>query len=419
MPQECPRCSAQVDRFVCPACGLDLPLYAELRALRAELQRLMSPGTAPPPLPSREPLPLQGPGHPGQASSPAARSEAGRRHRVRALNEVAVGQRWFLALGVIAILFGAGFFLKYAFDERWIGPAVQITLAFIAGLCCLGGGQLLRHYRWKGMDGGLVALGLGLLYLSAYAGSQVYELLPDYLTLVLALIIAALGIAIASAWDSLFLAVLTFMGGYLAPLLLVAERFGHWLFFLYVAVLNAATQVLAYQRKWPLLYTCGALFSWICLGVWASNHDQRERFVETFTFTQFLFFLYSVAPFARSLLRADAEKPQGYWVSMLNGLLCVWNSAYLLDFRKLPVTLVTATYAVVAFGLALRFWRERRPGLATTWLVAEGMIVPPYSMVMGVPGKVKREITEAEKGRFRENAQNYVRYRQIYREEPS
>jgi uncharacterized membrane protein len=248
-------------------------------------------------------------------------------------------------------------------------------------------GQLLRHYRWRGLDGGLAALGLGLFYLSAYAGSQVYELLPDYLTLILALIITALGIVIANSWDSLYLAMLTFLGGYSAPLLLVAEKFGHWLFFLYVAVLNAASQVLAYQRRWPSLYTSGALFSWLCLAVWASNHDQRERFAETFAFTQFLFFLYSVAPFARSLIRANTEKPQGYWVSMLNGLLCVWNSGYLLEFRKVPVTLVTAAYAVVALGLSLWFWRDRRPGLAVTWLVAEGMIYLLTTWAVALPDR--------------------------------
>lgn len=57
--------------------------------------------------------------------------------------------------------------------------------------------------------------------------------------------------------------------------------------------------------------------------------------------------------------------------------------------------------------------------IAAGALVPERMVIPPYSMVMGVPGKVKREITEAEKQRFSENAQNYVRYREIYREEPS
>lgn len=57
--------------------------------------------------------------------------------------------------------------------------------------------------------------------------------------------------------------------------------------------------------------------------------------------------------------------------------------------------------------------------IAAGALVPERMQVPPGSMVMGVPARVKRELTPEERERFRENAQNYVRYRQIYREEPS
>ncbi|MBI5083714.1 MAG: gamma carbonic anhydrase family protein [Acidobacteria bacterium] len=50
-------------------------------------------------------------------------------------------------------------------------------------------------------------------------------------------------------------------------------------------------------------------------------------------------------------------------------------------------------------------------------LVPEGMIVPPESMVMGTPAKVRRQVTEEEKARFKENAQRYIRYRQDYRDE--
>jgi gamma-carbonic anhydrase len=57
--------------------------------------------------------------------------------------------------------------------------------------------------------------------------------------------------------------------------------------------------------------------------------------------------------------------------------------------------------------------------IAAGSVVPERMEVPPYSMVMGLPAKVKRPLTEDEKARFRENAQNYVSYRQIYRDEPS
>lgn len=57
--------------------------------------------------------------------------------------------------------------------------------------------------------------------------------------------------------------------------------------------------------------------------------------------------------------------------------------------------------------------------IAAGALVPERMEVPPGSMVMGMPAKVKRELRPDEVERFRENAQNYVRYREAYMEEPS
>jgi carbonic anhydrase/acetyltransferase-like protein (isoleucine patch superfamily) len=57
--------------------------------------------------------------------------------------------------------------------------------------------------------------------------------------------------------------------------------------------------------------------------------------------------------------------------------------------------------------------------IAAGALVPERMDVPPGSMVMGVPATIRRELTAEERQRFRENAQNYVRYRETYREEPS
>ena len=42
-------------------------------------------------------------------------------------------------------------------------------------------------------------------------------------------------------------------------------------------------------------------------------------------------------------------------------------------------------------------------------LVPEGMQVPPESVAMGVPAKVRREVTAEEQERFRDKCENYVR----------
>ena len=44
---------------------------------------------------------------------------------------------------MLILIIGVGFFLKYAFDQEWIGPAVQISLGFICGLRLLAFGNIM------------------------------------------------------------------------------------------------------------------------------------------------------------------------------------------------------------------------------------------------------------------------------------
>ena len=47
-------------------------------------------------------------------------------------------------------------------------------------------------------------------------------------------------------------------------------------------------------------------------------------------------------------------------------------------------------------------------------LVTEGMIVPPGVLVVGVPAKVRRELTPEEKAFLLQSAKNYVELAQVY-----
>ncbi|MGE0042036.1 MAG: gamma carbonic anhydrase family protein [Vicinamibacterales bacterium] len=52
--------------------------------------------------------------------------------------------------------------------------------------------------------------------------------------------------------------------------------------------------------------------------------------------------------------------------------------------------------------------------VAAGTLLPEGAVVPPRSLVMGRPGKVKRELTDEEVAEIRWYADNYVAYRLDY-----
>jgi uncharacterized membrane protein len=266
----------------------------------------------------------------------------------------------------------AGFFLKYAFDEKWIGPATQVTLGFVAGALLFVAGEICRRRMLRGLDIALPAVGLGILYLSVYAANQIYALIPDPLTIFVILLVSAVGLSVAAVWDSRLLAVLAFLGGYLAPILDTSTKFGHLLFFGCLTIINLASEGLAFLKRWTQLYFLGALFSWVLLFIfWGTL--QSESFIDAFGFIQFLFVLYSIAPFLRSLLRAGEERVPLLWVAVLNGWLCSWKSAELLHSAKFPLSILTLAYGCLTIAVAIIVWR-RGSTRARTWLLVQGMI---------------------------------------------
>ena len=56
--------------------------------------------------------------------------------------------------------------------------------------------------------------------------------------------------------------------------------------------------------------------------------------------------------------------------------------------------------------------------VAAGTLITEGFVVPPRSMVMGSPGRVRRALTDAEVASILDYAERYVGYRLDYMEAP-
>jgi carbonic anhydrase/acetyltransferase-like protein (isoleucine patch superfamily) len=54
--------------------------------------------------------------------------------------------------------------------------------------------------------------------------------------------------------------------------------------------------------------------------------------------------------------------------------------------------------------------------IAVGALVTEGMVIPPGSLVMGLPGKVVRELGDRDRERIRHAAEHYVEMARRYRE---
>ncbi|MCP5007059.1 MAG: DUF2339 domain-containing protein, partial [Planctomycetes bacterium] len=91
--------------------------------------------------------------------------------------EVRFGQKWLLIIGIIIMVIGIGLFLKYAFDNNWIGPAGRTAMAFLTGIIFLVLGEFFRQRGLGAFGLYLIGGGIATLYFSTFAAFQIYNLI--------------------------------------------------------------------------------------------------------------------------------------------------------------------------------------------------------------------------------------------------
>src|SRR6185503_5795550 len=119
-------------------------------------------------------------GPPPSVAHTSSRAKVSNITKARTDLESRIGGNWFNRIGIIAVALGVGFFLKYAFDNQWIGPWGRVLIGIAIGLGFLIAGERLRP-RYHNYAYGLTGGGILILYLSffgAYRFLGIIEPLP-------------------------------------------------------------------------------------------------------------------------------------------------------------------------------------------------------------------------------------------------
>jgi len=59
--------------------------------------------------------------------------------------EMKLGTKWLNWVGIVMLLVGIGFFLKYAYDNAWIGPKGRLAIGVIFGIITISLGERFRR----------------------------------------------------------------------------------------------------------------------------------------------------------------------------------------------------------------------------------------------------------------------------------
>lgn len=175
------------------------------------------------------------------------------------------GQRGLLAVGVLALLTAAAFFLKYAFDRGWIPPLLRSLGAIAAGIGVAAWGHERIRHGMRRYGAALIGAGGGLAYLGLWAAAGPYALIERRVGI---LLLAATTVAVtmlALHHELEGLAIWALSGAYLAPIILATAP-NPMGFLGYLEVIGLGTGILAYTMAWRWTFNL-ALFGYLVLAM--------------------------------------------------------------------------------------------------------------------------------------------------------
>ncbi len=165
-------------------------------------------------------------------------------------SEEVFGMYYLSKIGMIGLLIGIAFLLKYSFDNNLIGPLGRILIGYGFGIVFFVIGELYRkkYVHWSRVfTGGSLAV----LYFATYAAQHYYGMFSLPVTIFIMSLITVFGATVSVIYKSKMVFAFAAVCGLLTPLLIAGDVQAEAVLRLYyVATLNVGILFVARYMRW-------------------------------------------------------------------------------------------------------------------------------------------------------------------------
>lgn len=263
--------------------------------------------------------------------------------------EFAIASQWLLRLGIVLLVVGIGFFLKYSIEHGLLSPTARVALSVMAGLVMLIGGTRILGGKFHVMGQGLLGGGIATLYFSAFASANFYHLITMPVAFAAMIAVTALSGFIAVRFHSILTAVLGVVGGYGTPVMLSTGQVNFPGLYGYMLVLGIGVLGICAWKRWPLLNYLSFAGNFLLVGGSLKDYRYDMHFWQVMPFLIAFFVLFSTMVFVFNLFNRTKSNLLDVLVLFLNAAVFFCLSYWMIKKSYGEKWVATVTLGLTAF----------------------------------------------------------------------
>ena len=178
-----------------------------------------------------------------------------------------IGENLINKIGVLILVLGVSYFVKFAIDKNWINEPARVGIGILAGSLVLFVAHKLRT-KYAPFSSVLVAGAIAIYYFTIAIAFHEYQLFGQTVAFVIMVAITAFSCLISLSYSRMELAILSLIGGFLVPFMISTGSGNYVVLFTYIAILDIGILAMAYFKKWQPLHILAFVLTTLLFGSW-------------------------------------------------------------------------------------------------------------------------------------------------------
>ena len=206
-----------------------------------------------------------------------------------------IGENLINKIGILILVLGISFFVKYAIDKNWINETARVAIGILSGTLVMGIAHKLKK-NYIAFSSVIVSGAISIYYFTIAIAFHDYHIFSQTIAFAIMVVITAFSAFVSINYNRQELAVLSLIGGFSVPFMLSTGQGNYVVLFAYIAILNVGILAIAYFKKWNIVAILSFVFTILLFLSWSVTEMATNKLPHqgAFIFATLFYFIFSI-----------------------------------------------------------------------------------------------------------------------------